>query len=154
MKTRLLKLMNYKGLTPIQFAEIIGVQRSSISHFLSGRNNPSLDVMRKILTAFPNISGDWLVTGEGSMLKSTETTSGSVKQEPTFNSLFDETIKDEQPGVYNIKNQLRTEEVVIKKPSDDTNRPIDNPISEKPDTGIERIVFFYSDGSFAEYHPK
>jgi transcriptional regulator with XRE-family HTH domain len=154
MKTRLLKLMNYKGLTPIQFAEIIGVQRSSISHFLSGRNNPSLDVMRKILTSFPKISGDWLVTGEGSMLKSPETTSSSVKQGSPFNSLFDENIKEESPGVYNIKNPLKTEEVVLKKPSDDAKGPIDDAINKKPDVDLERIVFFYSDGSFTEYHPK
>ena len=149
--------MNNKGLTPIQFAEIIGVQRSSISHFLSGRNNPSLDVMRKILTSFPDISGDWLVTGEGPMLKNPETTtSGSVNQEPTSNSLFDESIKEESPAVYNIKNRLKTEtkEVAIKKPSDDINRPIDNSLHKKPDADIERIVFFYSDGSFTEYHPK
>ena len=48
MKINLQELMDRLNVNAAQFAETVGVQRSSISHFLSGRNNPSLDVLRKI----------------------------------------------------------------------------------------------------------
>ena len=46
------------------FADKIGVQRSSISHVLSGRNKPSLEFIQKILIAYPRINADWLISGK------------------------------------------------------------------------------------------
>ena len=51
------------NLPAASFAEKIGVQPSSISHILSGRNKPSLEFIQKILAQFPNVSADWLITG-------------------------------------------------------------------------------------------
>src|SRR4028119_2173636 len=50
-----------KNLSPSKFADEIGVQRSSISHILSGRNKPSLDIVQKIIRRFPELGTDWLV---------------------------------------------------------------------------------------------
>ena len=52
MKDRILAVMEHEGLTPSKFAEAIGIQRSAMSHIISGRNNPSLDVLIKILERF------------------------------------------------------------------------------------------------------
>ena len=60
-KDRIMLIMNQKQLLPSQFAEIIGIQRAAMSHITSGRNNPSLDVLKKILERFPHISPDWLL---------------------------------------------------------------------------------------------
>tara|TARA_B110001450_G_scaffold52631_1_gene49348 strand:+ start:218 stop:568 length:351 start_codon:yes stop_codon:yes gene_type:complete len=60
---RLLKILESKNLSASQFAEKIGVQRSSVSHVLSGRNKPSLDFIIKIITVFSDISLDWLIKG-------------------------------------------------------------------------------------------
>lgn len=57
--------MDYYGESGSSFAEKIGVQRSSISHILSGRNKPSLDFILKILTAFPEVDLYWLFNGKG-----------------------------------------------------------------------------------------
>lgn len=57
--------MQYHGLSSSGFAEKIGVQRSSISHILSGRNKPSLDFVMKILSSFPDIDLYWLLNGKG-----------------------------------------------------------------------------------------
>jgi transcriptional regulator with XRE-family HTH domain len=62
---RLEKVMQYHGLSSSAFAEKIGVQRSSISHILSGRNKPSLDFVMKILSSFPDIDLYWLLNGKG-----------------------------------------------------------------------------------------
>lgn len=50
--------------TASSFSEAIGVQRSSVSHILSGRNKPSLDFLQKVLNTFPRVNGHWLLTGE------------------------------------------------------------------------------------------
>ena len=62
---RIKEIMENKQLTSTHFAKKIGVNNSSIiSHILSGRNKPSLDIVRKILHAFPDLDRDWLLFGE------------------------------------------------------------------------------------------
>ncbi|MBC6698669.1 helix-turn-helix domain-containing protein [Hymenobacter puniceus] len=68
MVERIKELLQADQLTPTQFADRIGVARPIISHILSGRNKPSLEVVQKILAAFPQLSLDWLLKGAGSML--------------------------------------------------------------------------------------
>jgi transcriptional regulator with XRE-family HTH domain len=91
MTDRILKIITFTNLSPSQFADRIGVQRSSISHILSGRNRPSLEFVQKILSRFPEINPTWLILGKGEML---EKEMGSnkmlnLKREP---GLFDEAI--------------------------------------------------------------
>lgn len=75
MKERLVQMMSHLGLTAARFADEIGVQRSGISHILSGRNQPGYDFILKTLLKFPDIDSDWLLTGRGGMLK-TEISNG------------------------------------------------------------------------------
>ena len=67
MKERLIQLLDLEQLSPSKFADIIGVQRSSMSHVISGRNKPSFDFLQKTLKAFPGLNASWLMLGEGSM---------------------------------------------------------------------------------------
>ena len=67
MKERLVQLLDLEQLTPSKFADIIGVQRSSVSHVVSGRNKPSFDFLQKTLKAFPGLNAEWLILGEGTM---------------------------------------------------------------------------------------
>jgi transcriptional regulator with XRE-family HTH domain len=67
MITRIRELLETRQLTPTQFADLIGVGRPVISHILSERNKPSLEVVQKIIGAFPEVSLPWLLTGTGSM---------------------------------------------------------------------------------------
>ncbi len=69
MKSRISKIIKIEQLSSSKFAESIDVQRSSISHILSGRNKPSLDFIQKILTVYKNINSDWLLFGKGDMFK-------------------------------------------------------------------------------------
>ena len=69
MTDRILSIIKYFHLSPSDFAEEIGVQRSSISHLISGRNKPSLEFIQKILTRYPEISTEWILNGKGEMLK-------------------------------------------------------------------------------------
>ena len=63
---RLEKILGYYTLTASAFADKIGVQRSSISHLLSGRNKPSLEFVLKVVHTFPEINLYWLLNGKGS----------------------------------------------------------------------------------------
>ena len=69
MKDRITLLIKAKNLTAAQFADEIGVQKSSISHILSGRNNASLDFIQKILTCYPEVNTEWLMFGNGPIFK-------------------------------------------------------------------------------------
>jgi transcriptional regulator with XRE-family HTH domain len=63
---RMRQVMESKGLNAKGFAELLGIQRSGLSHIYSGRNKPGLDLIQKILEVFPEVSADWLLTGKGS----------------------------------------------------------------------------------------
>tara|TARA_Y100000741_G_C18241505_1_gene553836 strand:- start:1461 stop:1829 length:369 start_codon:yes stop_codon:yes gene_type:complete len=78
---RIGKIIEENNLSASSFAKMIGVQRSSISHILSGRNNPSLDLLLKIHNAFNYISLEWLILGDNSMEKTLEETQNIDKSE-------------------------------------------------------------------------
>jgi len=64
LSDRIKYIMKINQLSATAFADEIGVQRSSISHVLSGRNKPSLEFIQKILNTYPKISADWLISGK------------------------------------------------------------------------------------------
>lgn len=108
MQERIVLLMKSLGLNPTQFADEIGVQRSSISHILSGRNNPSLDIVTKILNRFKEVDSNWLILGKGSLFSKSEektskesnieTSEHSESNKKAFsNSLFDDIQEDITP---------------------------------------------------------
>jgi transcriptional regulator with XRE-family HTH domain len=135
METRIHRLIGSENLTPTKFADIIGVQRSAISHILSGRNKPSFDLIQKILTKFPRVSSEWLLMGRGEMYKTL------VQQR-----LFDVDQKPEMPKNQSVDSVIQ-------------GNTLNFPISKGPenrinDSSIERIIIFYSDKSFKEYTPE
>jgi transcriptional regulator with XRE-family HTH domain len=156
MKDRIIKIIEDQKLTSAKFADEIGVQRSSISHLLSGRNNPSLEFVQKILNKYPEISTDWLLFGVGEMKKTSKTiTSPLSKATP---SLFDAiTRPDEQKQGTTAKQPTFQPETTIKtqQPTSDQLDFSPIPVSIKPDKKqIERIVVFYADKTFKEYLPE
>ncbi len=68
MVDRIKALLQQRQLSTTQFADLVGVARPIISHVLSGRNKPSLEVVQRILAAFPELSMAWLLNGTGPML--------------------------------------------------------------------------------------
>ena len=72
LNERFSKIIKYSELSLSEFADKIEVQRSNISHITSGRNKPSLDFLIKIKDSFPELQWDWLINGDGEMLKKIE----------------------------------------------------------------------------------
>ena len=126
---RLKKLLEYHEISASALADKIGVQRSSISHLLSGRNNPSLDFVMKIQEHFPEISFEWLIKGKGKL--------GAVSETSIPPTLFDQDIASPKTVVADKKT--------IEKQN------IPNIVSNNLDKAVSKIVFFYKDGSFEIY---
>ncbi len=95
---RLEKVIRFYGLSASSFAEKIGVQRSSISHILSGRNKPSLEFIMKLLASFPEVDLYWFLNGKGSFPKLEEKfekvkeISKQIKIKPAKSPSIDKTI--------------------------------------------------------------
>ncbi len=64
IKERIQLIMKMHNLTASALADQLGVQRSNISHIISGRNKPSLDLLEKLILKFPRVNAHWLITGE------------------------------------------------------------------------------------------
>jgi transcriptional regulator with XRE-family HTH domain len=62
-------LLAHYGMSAASFSDKIGIQRSSVSHLLSGRNKPSLDFILKIIATFPEVDLYWLLSGDGNLLR-------------------------------------------------------------------------------------
>ena len=140
---RLETIFDYYGLTASLFAEKINVQRSSISHLLSGRNKPSLDFILKVIENFPEVELLWLINGKGSFPKGENGSNEKIAvsyQEKTeqVNDLF-----SQETTVSKINAEISS--ITPKYQSEDN--------SEYTDSKIERIVIFYSDGTFKNYNP-
>lgn len=131
MKERILKVMETEGYSQAQFAAEIGIQRAAMSHIISGRNNPSLDVLLKILRRFPSISTDWLLFGNGPMTKSAQ------PAEPAENTTVptDSNVAFADSIASSLVHQEKERVVTV----------------EKPAKTISKIMVFYTDNTFDTY---
>lgn len=84
MVERIKLIMDYKQMTPAQFAESLGINRSNLTHIFTGRNLPSLEFVRKILTTFPDISTEWLIMNVGNMITSSNDDLDLMNSETTL----------------------------------------------------------------------
>jgi len=83
MENRIQKIIEEQEISLNAFAQEIGVNRSTISHILTGRNKPSVEVLQKILKRFPSLSSDWLLLGYGSMHAKNEFSDTKYSQKNT-----------------------------------------------------------------------
>ncbi len=128
---RLQKVIDYYGESGSSFAEKIGVQRSSISHILSGRNKPSLEFVLKVLSSYPEVELYWLLNGKGNFpaeKNSTEINS-EIPTRPESQNLFSE----------------------VEEKTQETNSTSISRIEQNSKKEIDRIVIFYKDGSFQNF---
>lgn len=207
MVERIRLLLDVRRLTPTQFADAIGVARPIVSHVLSGRNKPSLEVVQRILAAMPDLSMAWLLNGVGPMLSdgsvpAPSPTPAPVAPKPVVEAMkaepsFPQALPPARPGhAAPEKNRAKTLDspllqrfapsatnrivmpvspgameapaVSAPAPVASVQGPAPAPQATSPTpagavasalaaTGgksIRRIVIFYHDGSFADYHPE
>lgn len=137
---RLTQLLEYFEHTASSFSDIIGVQRSSLSHLLSGRNKPSLDLIMKIHESFPEVNLYWLLKGELPFLYDEEIKKNTVqKQEETSD------LRKVESTMYNENTKEKT-----KKKEQEILQSNSEIGSSNP---IEQIVVFYKNGTFKNFNP-
>ncbi len=161
-------LIKKKQMSSSQFADVLGIPRSSISHILSGRNKPSLDVVQKILTAFPEVSAEDLLFEDRTLLVSAAklTTTPSGQEILPLTNLFDapndtvsESIKNNLPESTIVRSNLRRsikEGDLAQVPttmSQDSVSENNSSLGRSLHKKIDRVIIFYSDGTFTESKP-
>ena len=129
---RLEGIMANHNLSAASFATKIGVQRSAISHILSGRNKPSLDFLMKVYESFDEVALEWLILGTTTSLPREVQDLDLFKSEPINREMLDKT-----------KSEALTENII--------NSPT---ITSKSEIALKEIVHFYEDGTFERFKPK
>lgn len=138
------QVLTVKQLSPSQLADDIGVQRSSISHILSGRNRPSLDIIQKIVRRYSDFSYEWFLEDDTQL---------SIAEPPEERQPAP---KEVTPGPVNrAQTWNQTGTTADKSPQESLNKPIipEQNIPLAADKQIDRILIFYTDGTFREYKP-
>ena len=159
IKERIAKIMQKEGMNAGQFASEIGIQSSTLSHILKGRNNPSLDVLKKILNRFENINSDWLILGVGPMYR--------IAKQSNAPTLFDE---EEIENLKPISTTLNYEEknLNVNSPPHKIKSELDkSPLNksfatseqissniQKIEKSVKKIIVYFSDNTFQEFESK
>ena len=157
MKEQLTRIMEAEGMTPAKFADEIGVQRSSISHIISGRNKPSYDFIVKILNRFNGINAEWLITGKGSMIKSAQ--EGDIEKNMQTSLFQQEKVNSEDNSINYDDNEITSQKVINKQNKEykkhyNSSVKNDEKIMFTNVNNVKYILVFYSDGSFEQFTPR
>lgn len=122
---RVRMIMKMNNMNAAAFADKIGVQRSSVSHVLTGRNKPSLDFVEKILIQFPKVNASWLISGQ-----------------------------IQQTDVIIPEPEIKMETETFKTEAEEDVTIVTNESSAVEIKRIVKIITFYEDFTFDEYRPK
>ena len=157
MNTRLKQFIAAENISQSQFADTIKVVRASVSHVLSGRNNPGYDFIKAIMLAYPNLNMEWLMLGKGKMYKDhvndqQKPVHSSSISAPTEGSLFheddmypmDEMPSPEPESVADIEN---LQEYRIPEQTFTQVNHIERPVNQRK---VSKIIVFFDDGSYQE----
>lgn len=140
LNDKIKQILADKNMSPSIFADEIGIQRSSMSHILAGRNKPSLDIVQKIVKRFPELGTNWILDGEELPNSSSEFLSDGQS------SHLEIPATDRSPAARDANLPL--------KPgagNKNFNRTLPVSTNNFSDTRrIEKILIFYSDGTFEE----
>jgi transcriptional regulator with XRE-family HTH domain len=127
ISNRLQELIRKNQLNAAKFADRIGVQRSNLSHVLTGRNKPGLDFIEKVLLEFPDVDANWLISGN-------KQSAVAPSQVVTNKNSADDTIESRN--------------VSVKTEQHSGTRTIQ---SDKQAAKVDKIIVFYNDNSFEEF---
>ncbi len=147
MEERIIEFMKAEHINAGNLADKIHVQRSSISHILSGRNKPSFDFISKFLEVFPHVNAEWFITGRGKMYKS------SIQA-----SLFAEENGEELIKSGYKKGEEAKSHKITEGDNDSFQRKVHEKISFPKETRseegkISKIIVLYDTGMFEAYNP-
>ena len=163
MEDRIRKFMEYKGISPSELADSIGVQRSNVTHVLKSRNKPSFQFIEKMLQVYPDLNAKWLLLGAGNMIESnvksrtlldqlTDTKTPEIKAEPKKEEIK---VEEKANTSGNAVSEIKEQPVTSAQPLNEklsTEQVVQDQFfsQEKP---IERLIVFFKDQTFKVYYP-
>ena len=169
-RERLLKLIADNNMSAKQFAAEVGIQAGTISNIVNGRNNPSLDVMQRVLNRFRTLSSDWLILGVGNMYRTEggkeNRENGEAKemqlqlQQQEIPGIGDTIASPQQHSIESPSPLSRAQAISAPaisremQPLASTKKQQTAPMEQPAAKRIERIIVFYSDGTFDEITAK
>ncbi len=140
--------MEIEHLTPTRFADRLQINRAVISHILNGRNNPSLDVVTKILGEMAYINPEWLLNGTGPIYKE-GIDPDSLKKEP---DLFHQS--EPERAAREVQTNDEQEMLVNELPGKDKSADDKRIASvQKHERKITQIIIYYNDNTFETFVP-
>lgn len=142
MNTRLKQFLSAENITQAQFADTIEVVRASVSHVLSGRNNPSYDFIKAIMQHYPHLNIEWLIFGKGRMYK-----------EKGYNDLFTE--PDMAMQAPEVQTQATTDTLPDtlfepEEPAPAGNERTDRVTFAQGGRKVSKIIILFDDGTYQE----
>ena len=149
MKEKLYKFMQAEGLKSGQLAEMLHVNPAGISHILSGRNNPSFDLLQKILTRFPRVNPDWLLLDSDQMYRDEASRVPSVDAAPVHLNSRNDSL-EVHSSVFGANESVDAE-----TRSAQSQHPF-VPKSKNAASAtkvVARVIILYNDGSCDSYVP-
>lgn len=157
MKDRIRLIMENEQLAPSAFADKLQLGRAVVSHILNGRNNPSLDVVTRILSKMNYINPDWLITGNGNMYKHDYKDEGFSSQGHEGSNF-----QNSQPDLFsqnpifssgNTQNSEYRKENIVETPQNKMESIENKTIiyQKAADRKITKIIIYYSDNTFETF---
>ena len=148
MKERIKKIMDNENLTPARFADKLQINRAVVSHILNGRNNPSLDVVMKILSEMDYINSDWLINGTGSMYRDGYVSTETENEQGLFEESAINTDKD--PGLSEYPKEKHVQQSGLPFKSVGQQQLTS---SNERNKKIKEIIIYYTDNTFETFTP-
>ena len=147
IKDRLAHILRAKNLTAKQFAELMEIQPSNVSHLLSGRNKPSLDFLIKLKEIFPEYSFDWIIMGRKPITMNEPQPYPQDNSEIRFEKSDDESIvKFDDIDMISGDNFESHEEIMR-----------DDAVNQQKNTNnssVKKIIVVYEDNTFEVITPR
>ncbi|MCP9768192.1 XRE family transcriptional regulator [Lacihabitans sp. LS3-19] len=135
LKDKIESLIIGLGLTSTRFADYIGVNRPIISHILSGRNKPSLEIIQKIVSKFPELGYNWISDDESIDMEIVD----QIVKNKDFNALFSSFYSSRESN----ENKLLDNDAEISN----------SQASKSGQKTIQKILVFYTDNTFSQFDP-
>ena len=138
IKDRLAHILRAKNLTASQFADLMEIQPSNVSHLLNGRNKPSIDFLIKLKETFPEYSFDWIIMGKKPITINEPNPVNADNQEIKSNKIEDMRVVEFDDIDENLDEKV----------PEMMDNPFENKVQQIDNKEIERILIVYSDKTF------
>ncbi len=148
MKEKLRILMQNENLSASRLAEMLEIKPAGVSHILSGRNNPSFELICKIVNRFPQINPYWLLGDAEQMYNAAAGGDGR-------SAVQNDASREDSLGSGVFAHQAEvTSSTTLRTDTGATEQMADIARVVGSSAGIERVIVVYADKSFEAFTPR